>query len=207
MEPVQGSLVEGMVVLGLDPAAFRNAGWGAVKFEGGKAVLLEKFTQVIERPENDVGGRLRDMYNKTKEMIEKHKPTLLCVERSTGGGLMFVRNNLSEAVGVVKLCCHDHGVRVYETSPAHLKLVIAGNGRAKKKHIKANIAAWFGLKKTGVEHECDAVAFALGCLIDMGWKGYQIAVPFVPQPKKKKAAKAKVETTEAPKLITGELGA
>jgi hypothetical protein len=43
----------------------------------------------------------------------------------------------------------------------------------------------FDLKKTGVEHECDAAAFALTYLVDRGWDGYSINVPFDDSIKKK----------------------
>jgi Holliday junction resolvasome RuvABC endonuclease subunit len=152
--------------------------------EGDKTVLLSKFTQVIERDPDDI-GRMRDIYDQAQKNILEFKPKILCIERSLGGGLQFVRGNLSEGVGVVKMCCHDMGVLVYEVSPGHLKKIITGNGRAKKKHIISNVAAWFGLDKKGVEHECDAVAFALCCMVDMGWQGYEIKVPYVEEPKKK----------------------
>jgi crossover junction endodeoxyribonuclease RuvC len=170
-------LTDGMVVLGFDPPSSRNAGWGCVKLENDKTTLLTKFTQVIQREPDDL-GRMRDIYDQTKKNIEEFKPKILCIERSLGGGLQFVRGNLSEGVGVVKMCCYDMGVEVYEVSPGHLKKEIAGFGKAKKKHIINNVAAWFDLKKKGIEHECDAVAFALCCLIDIGWKGYQVKVPY-----------------------------
>jgi crossover junction endodeoxyribonuclease RuvC len=170
-------LAEGLTVVGFDPPASRNGGWGCVRFEGGKAKLLSKFTQVIDRDPADI-GRMRDIYDQTRKIIEEFKPSILCIERSMGGGLQFVRGNLSEGVGVVKLCCYDLGVLVYEVSPGHLKKIIAGHGRAKKTHIKANIAAYFDLKKKGIEHECDAVAFSLCCLVDLGWTGYEVKVPY-----------------------------
>lgn len=179
-------LIDGLVLLGFDPPSSRNAGWGCVKYEGGKAVLLEKFTQVIEREPEDI-GRMLDIYNQTAAFINKHKPAVVCIERSMGGGLQFVRGNLSEGVGVLKLCCFQMGVPVYEISPGHLKKLIAGYGKAKKQFIKANIAAYFNLKKSGIEHECDAVAFALCTLIDLGWTGYEVKVlhPDAKPPKEK----------------------
>lgn len=171
------ALSDGIVVVGCDPSSTRNCGWGVVRLDGGVANLLSKFTLQIEREQNDI-GRYRDVYNAMSTIIATHKPTVLCIERSMGGGLQFVRNNLSETVGVLKLFCHDHGIECYEMSPAHLKKVFAGHGRAKKKHIKANVVATFDLKKAGAEHECDAVALAVACLIDAGWDGYKVKVPF-----------------------------
>jgi crossover junction endodeoxyribonuclease RuvC len=168
---------EGKVIIGLDPSSYRNCGWAVLKVTNNKLVLLKKFTQTITRDQNDI-GRLKDIYDQTQALIDEFKPDGLVVERSMGGGLQFVRNNLSETVGVVKLCCYINNVKVYEVSPAHIKKIIAGHGRAKKPHIKANIVAAFGLTKAGPEHECDAAAFAISHLVDMGWQGYEVKVPY-----------------------------
>jgi Holliday junction resolvasome RuvABC endonuclease subunit len=96
-----------------------------------------------------------------------------------GGGLAFVRSNMSEVVGAAKLCCFNYKVMVYETSPGHVKKLIADHGRADKKYIKANIVSFFNLVKSGPEHECDAAACALSAFIDLGFTGYTVKVPFV----------------------------
>lgn len=172
-------LREGLVVVGCDPSSTRNCGWGVVKFEGGMAKLLAKFTLEITREQNDI-GRYKDVYDAMQTIHATHRPSVLCIERSMGGGLQFVRNNLSETVGVLKLCCHNLGINCHEMSPAHLKKIFAGHGRAKKKDMKANVVATFDLKKAGAEHECDAVALAVSYFIDAGWADYKVKVPFVP---------------------------
>ena len=175
------ALHDGLVVVGMDPSSYRNCGWAVISYSAGAATLLEKFTQVFEGDEKNV-ARYRAVYDKLAEVVKKHGAEVLCLERSMGGGLAFVRNNLSETVGVAKLCCHDNGVKIYETSPGHLKKVIAGHGSAKKKWIKANIVATFNLGKSGAEHECDAAACALSLLVDLGWNGYVVKVPYAPAP-------------------------
>ena len=170
---------EGLTVIGCDPSATRNCGWAVLRFEGGAPKLLLKQTQKIERESDDL-LRYEDVYAHLNAIISSLSPAprVLCIERSMGGGLQFVRNNLSETVGVIKMACGQAGIYVYETSPAHLKKIVAGHGRAKKPHIKANVVATFGLEKAGPEHECDAVACALSYLVDAGWKGYEVKVPF-----------------------------
>lgn len=170
-------LFDGLTVAGMDPASYRNYGWGVVRYEGGKLVLLEKFTQVVEGGEFDY-GRYRALYDCFSDLITKHAISVFCSERSMGGGLAFVRNNLSEATGVMKLCCHDRGIKVVEVSPAHVKKVFAGHGRAKKTHVKANVVAYYGLQKKGSEHECDAVACATCYFADLGFP-YAAKVPCV----------------------------
>jgi crossover junction endodeoxyribonuclease RuvC len=168
---------EGKIVIGLDPSSYRNCGWAVLRLVDNKLVLMKKFTQTITRDQDDI-GRLKDIYDQTQALIDEFKPHALVVERSMGGGMQFVRNNLAETVGVVKLCCFLNKVKVYEVSPAHIKKIIAGHGRAKKPHIKANIVATFGLAKAGPEHECDAAAFAISHLVDIGWQGYEVKVPY-----------------------------
>jgi crossover junction endodeoxyribonuclease RuvC len=178
-----------VIVIGMDPASYRNCGWAVLEMTAiKKPVLLEKFTQVLQREQDDL-GRLRDIYEQLAELIKKHHPGYLCLERSMGGGLAFVRNNLSENVGVAKLCAYDNSVKVIEVSPAHLKKVITGHGRAKKKHIMANVCAEFGLEKAGVEHECDAAAIALSYLIDLGYPYHVHSIAKIAKkPKKPKKA-------------------
>ena len=69
----------------------------------------------------------------------------------------------------------------------HLKKEITGHGRGTKTSIKNNVLATFDLSKkdAGSEHELDAAAMALCWLIDMGWKGYEVAVPYKPRRRKK----------------------
>jgi Holliday junction resolvasome RuvABC endonuclease subunit len=103
--------------------------------------------------------------------------------------MAFIRGRLNEMVGVSKLCCFKNGVKVVEVSPSRLKLQVAGHGHAKKRHIMENVAKTFGLEKSGVEHECDAVAFVMSHLISLGWK-YTPPVPYKKPTKKKRVVKS-----------------
>lgn len=171
-----------MVIAGMDPSAGRNCGLAIVKLEKNLPVLLAKYTKVFPKDQSDL-EYLQNLYGEFESFIHEHSPPVLAVERSMGGGLAFVRNRLSESVGVVKLCCFRNGVKVSEVSPMHLKKEITGHGRGTKTAIKNNVLATFGLSKkdAGSEHELDAAAIALCWLIDMGWKGYEVAVPYKPR--------------------------
>jgi Holliday junction resolvasome RuvABC endonuclease subunit len=169
---------DGFVVLGLDPSAGKNSGWAVVKLDGDVAVLLHRSCHRSAREQNDIAS-LGDCYDICQGLIDEFGASALAVERSAGGGMKFVRDKLSESVGVVKLCCHRNGVAVHEISPAHLKKEVCGHGRAGKPSIKANVRATFGLgPRTGSEHELDAAAMALCLLVDLGWKGYEVKAPY-----------------------------
>lgn len=192
------NITDGYTIIGMDPPSSRNCGWSVVRVQSNKPILLEKFTQVLC---DDKLKRLDELYRQVESLITKYSPKVLCLERSFGGGQAFVRGGLNEAVGVTKLCCYRYTVEVEEVSPAHLKMVIGGHGHADKKCIMANVAQTFNLKETGVEHECDAVAFALTFLIDGGWSGYTIAIPFDDSKKKKDAIDFKKAVDAAGALV------
>lgn len=171
---------DNIIVAGLDPSSYRNCGWCIVRLHSNNLELLYKSTHELTLSQDDISGnKLKQIYDKFQEIIDTYHPNVLSVERSMGGGMSFVRNNLSETVGVAKMCCFNNSIQVAEVSPAHVKKEIAGHGRATKKYIKLNIKETFGLKKPGPEHECDAAAFAICFLIDSGWKGYNIKVPYL----------------------------
>jgi len=194
-------LEEGMCVVGMDPSSYKNCGWAVLKYENGQVKLIEKFTQVfvippeIEDPWNYL-KRFRETYDLLEGLIKKHNAKMLCLERSMGGGLNFVRGNLSETVGIAKLCCHDNNCGVFETSPSHLKKQVTGSGKAKKKHIKANIMGFFNIYKSGSEHECDAASCALSFFLDAGWTGYQITSPMIVKGKGKSNTNIKTKGME-----------
>jgi len=194
-------LEDGMVVIGMDPSSYKNCGWAVLKYENGQVLLLDKFTQVFQYPIDmeepwNCFDRFRQTYQCLEEMIQKHHPKYLCLERSIGGGLTFIRGNLSETVGIAKLCCCDHGCGVFETSPSHVKKQITGSGKAKKKHIMANVLGFFKLDKTGTEHECDAACCALSFFMDAGWTGYQISSPMKVKGKGKSSTNIKKKGVE-----------
>jgi crossover junction endodeoxyribonuclease RuvC len=162
----------------MDPSSYRNCGWAVLAIENGSPVIKAKFTQKLEREQNDP-RRYIDIYEELQKIVNTYHPTVIALERSVGGGLIFVRQNLNETVGVAKLSAARNNLSVYEVSPGTLKMLIAGHGHAPKKFIKANIVAFFGLVKAGPEHECDAMSCALAYFIDLGWQGYKVNVPYI----------------------------
>lgn len=196
---------EGMCVIGMDPSSYKNCGWAILQYQNGQVTLKHKFTQIFEYHEDELADpwnsnrRLREVYDKLHEMIQEYNIKYLCLERSIGGGISFVRGNLSETVGVAKLCCFDNNCRVFETSPCHVKKQVTGHGKAKKRHIQANVLGFFGLDESGSEHECDAACCALSFFMDAGWQGYKITAPVnlrKQKGKKKKSQNIKTKDTE-----------
>jgi Holliday junction resolvasome RuvABC endonuclease subunit len=200
--------MDNVTIIGMDPPVTKNCGWAVGRFVDDKVVLLEKFTQVLD-PETRGLHVLDDVYQTLEGLIKKHEVSVLSIENSMGGGFAFGRAKLNEFVGVAKLCCARNMVKVVEVVPSHLKMNIAGHGRAPKKKIMANIVAAFELSDPGPEHECDAAGFVLNYCIDNGWQGYKVADPFtsamLKAEKRAKAKRKKIkERKQREKLLKGE---
>jgi crossover junction endodeoxyribonuclease RuvC len=156
-------------VMGIDPASIRNLGVAMVRFDTvtKEIIVSAHTTEILPDVESD-GERLRYIYGLMKKYWDNYKPKVLAVERSTGFGTSFVRQNLQESAGVTKMFCYEKGIVVDEVSPTHIKLMIAGSGKASKKEVIQAVMDYTGMEKSKTEHEADAVASAIVYLIDEG---------------------------------------
>lgn len=154
-------------VMGIDPASVRNLGLGIVVADKeSRSFRVDVHTTVVLPEFKNNGDRLKYTYDKVEAIIKEHNPEILAIELSLGFGNAFVRQNLQESVGVIKMCCSIHGVEVVQEAPTHMKLIIAGSGKATKSDMKKWIKIATKLDKPKTEHEADAVATALTYLID-----------------------------------------
>ena len=168
-------------IIGVDPASKRNMGIGVLKIEDYEnfKVILHK-TEVFPDFDSD-GERLDYTYNILNKLFKEYEISYLSMESSTGFGKSFVRSNLQEGAGVMKLCAFHNKVEVVTPSPKHIKCVITDNGNAKKNLMKKAIAELANIENADTEHECDAVGVALTCAIDK-----EILKPFYIREKRKK---------------------
>ena len=140
-------------VMGIDPASIRNLGVAMLRFDTNtkRIEVVVHTTEILPKKYHD-----------------EYKPKVLAVERSTGFGKSFVRQNLQESAGVMKMFCHQKNIRVDEISPKHIKLMISGSGNASKNEVIKAVMDYTGMEKSKTEHEADAVASAIVFLIDEG---------------------------------------
>ncbi len=106
--------------------------------------------------------RLSQIFEETKEVIEKYKPDEMAVEN-----LYFCRNqktaiNVAQAMGVVKLAGQERNLAVSGYSPTNIKTAIVGHGRAQKQQVEFMVKQILNLKgEIKPDHASDAVAVAL----------------------------------------------
>lgn len=154
-----------MRILGIDPGT-ATTGFGVIDVAGVNNYTLLDYG-VVETSKDWVhGARLEYIYTHISDIIKKHQPELVSIER-----LFFATNALTaiavgQAIGVIKLAIHHHGLPVFDYTPMQVKLYVGGDGRADKKVMKATIKEMFNIveqkgKKTHFDDTADAIAIAI----------------------------------------------
>ncbi|MBI3989104.1 MAG: crossover junction endodeoxyribonuclease RuvC [candidate division NC10 bacterium] len=132
-----------MIVLGIDPG-LKVTGYGVVEGEkrGLRLVSCGRFDVSSEAP---FPKRLHRLYLELGQLIEKHRPGCVAIERP-----FFAKNAqsalmLGEVVGVAILAAAEKELPVYEYSPQEIKGAVTGYGRAGKKQVQRMVKALLDL--------------------------------------------------------------
>lgn len=149
-----------MIVLGIDPGTAMT-GYGIVSREGSllRAVDFGCFQTI---PDRELPDRLRMIHQAVTELIERHAPACVGVER-----LFFNRNvqtafAVGQARGVVLLAAAQHGLPVFEYGPHEVKIAVTGYGRAPKQQVQRMVQVVLGLDALPrPDDAADALAVAI----------------------------------------------
>jgi crossover junction endodeoxyribonuclease RuvC len=156
-----------VIVLGIDPGT-ANTGYGVVKGDGlgqGHVSLLECGV-VRTRPRDPLATRLRDIYEGVTELIERHKPDVLCVEDVFYAKNVRTTVVLGHARGVVLLAGSRANLEIREIPPAEIKKAVVGTGAATKEQVQFMIAKLLRLKASPQPADAaDGVAAAIAGLV------------------------------------------
>ncbi|MCD6363919.1 MAG: crossover junction endodeoxyribonuclease RuvC [Synergistetes bacterium] len=148
-----------MIVLGIDPG-LRELGYAFLE----KGPTLLKTGTIYTSSELPKGDRLKLIYDRLSDEIERFKPELLCIE-----SVFFARNaksamQIGEVRGVILLLCAQRGIDVKEMTPLELKKAITSWGGASKEGLSLVLRRIYGFSPS-TSHEADAIALALCGLI------------------------------------------
>lgn len=148
------------IVLGIDPGIGR-VGYGIIADDGDKPRIVCYGVIETER-QQPVSDRLRVIHHALSDLIRRHKPNRIVVEK-----LFFAKNAttamvVGEARGVVLLTASEAAIPVFEISPASVKKAITGYGRAEKGQVQRMLKAMFRLDRApSPDDAADALALAL----------------------------------------------
>lgn len=148
-----------MTILGIDPG-LQRVGYGIVLKQGSTLSVVD--SGLIATPQIAVPDRLKQIYDETVALIERHKPDAIATER-----LLFAANkttamDVAKALGVILLAASQKNLPWAEYSPPEVKLAVVGNGAAEKKQVQFMVQRLLGLSEPPKPDDvADALAIAI----------------------------------------------
>jgi len=144
-------------VLGLDPGS-RRTGFGVIECRGSDCVHVAHGCIAVGG--DALAGRLREIFDGLRSLIEHHAPGEVAVER------VFVNRNIDSALKLgqargAALCAVPRGLPVFEYAPRAIKLALVGSGAAEKEQVAHMIRILLRLTGKISPDASDALAVAV----------------------------------------------
>ena len=103
-----------------------------------------------------------DDEDKIRELIKKYRPDQMAVEELFFNTNTTTAIRVAEARGVIIMCAHKMGVKIFEYTPLQVKQAVVGFGRAEKKQVITMVTMILGLQKPPKPDDtADALAIAI----------------------------------------------
>ncbi len=149
-----------MIILGIDPG-LAIVGWGAVEYSGSRFKVLGY--GAIETPANTpTEQRLAMIFDGVLQLIKTYRPDHMAVEELFFNTNITTGIRVAEARGVIIMCAHKMGVKIFEYTPLQVKQAVVGFGRAEKKQVINMVTMLLGLDKPPKPDDtADALAIAI----------------------------------------------
>ena len=133
------------IILGIDPGT-TIMGFGLIKVINKKMELIEiEELKLIKIKDHYV--RLKLIFEKTIELIDKHKPDEISIEAPFFGKNVQSMLKLGRAQGVAMAAGLTRETPIFEYSPKKIKMSITGNGNASKEQVAKMLQNIFNFKK------------------------------------------------------------
>lgn len=145
-------------VLGLDPGSIRT-GYGVI--ECGAEEPRHVASGMVRVQGSTLAQRLRHIYEAVCELVERHRPDEIAVER------VFVARNvdsalkLGQARGVTLCAAASRGAPVFEYAPRAIKLAVVGYGNAEKLQVARMVRGLLAIEVPLQADAADALAVCL----------------------------------------------
>jgi len=147
-------------VIGIDPGT-ASCGYGIVHEKDGRLRAIDHGwwqTPAAQRLEL----RLKTIFDGVAALIEEHRPDAVAVEESFVGADARIALSVGQARGAVLVAAANAGVDCAEYSPARVKQLVCGYGRAEKQQVQKMVAAILSLDVAPTpSHAADALAVAI----------------------------------------------
>lgn len=145
-------------ILGIDPG-LNATGWGLLEIASDGAAGLRWGT--IRPPDGPLSERLNNINWRVKELIERHRPDAVAIERPFNHKNVKTAVLLGQAQAAAMIAAAAAGVTVHEYPPRQVKEAVAGLGSADKQAVKQALIARLGLAELDAPADAaDALAIA-----------------------------------------------
>jgi crossover junction endodeoxyribonuclease RuvC len=146
-------------VVGIDPG-LAACGYGVIEVDGSKPRALA-FGCWKTEPGLPTAARLQELFQALWVLLMEHEPDAVALEESFVGLDPRTALSLGQVRGALLTGCAKADVRCEEYSPAQIKQVVCGYGRAEKAQVQRMIKALLALEQTPTpSHAADALAVA-----------------------------------------------
>ena len=152
-------------MLGLDPGTVRT-GWGVVDEADRR---LQYVAGGTIHAGGNIADRLATIFAHTQTILSDFAPQCVSLEKTFVGENVQSAFRLGEARGAILVATARAGVRVYEYTPAEIKLAVAGHGRAAKEQMQLMVARLLRRRELAAADEADALGAAICHLHSQGF--------------------------------------
>lgn len=147
-------------MLGVDPGSV-HTGWGVVEFAGSE-LRARGWGRVSPRQSSPLAERLAAIAAAIAALLVEHQPELVALERVFHGKNARSLIVLAEARGAILAAVAKSGTPIAEVTPAMVKSVVTGDGRADKQRVERMIRLQLGLGTADLPSDAsDALAVAI----------------------------------------------
>ena len=149
-----------MLTLGIDPGT-ATTGFGVIAEENEKLAFIDHGI-ISTSSKEESQARLRKIYGEIKNLIVKHQPAVVAIEKLYFGANTKTAIAVGQARGIALLAAAEFKVPVAEYTPLQVKMALTGYGRAYKKQIQQMVKALLGLNDIPrPDDAADALAIAI----------------------------------------------
>lgn len=149
-------LLRTLKILGIDPG-LAATGYGFLTNS-----RHGRFGVIKTSPTQSLALRIKTLVSELDRLIAKEKPKVCAIEtlffKVTGGARSVILS--AHLRGAIFYLLAQHSIPIEEITPAKVKLMLTGNGRASKKQMQFMIKAILGIKEKIPEDAADALAVA-----------------------------------------------
>ncbi len=148
------------IILGLDPG-IADTGFGVIEKIGNKIKFVDTGS-IQTSKKKDFGDRLESLYDTADELIKKHKPDIVGIEK-----LFFAKNaktalDVGQARGVLMLVVKKNNIKPLEFTPMQIKQAVAASGAANKRQVGLMVKTILNLNAVPKPDDAaDALAVAI----------------------------------------------